>query len=446
MAVRAGRILPIPRTIGSFIMLVTALSFIAGFLRNELALTLLGTIFLTLLVCCFLGVFFTGVVYGRKGQSLSMTISAGIVDVGRDGELLIKTPGGSAPGRNYFRRLPAILIRCELCLETRDGRVIRHYADPGNENYSRFEVKERGAYYGESDRFMIMDAPGFFRLSFPVSQSSGARLLAVPSPSEELISLSLKSGGTEHRNEPHYRKSDELIDHRPYVPGDDPRRINWKLFSHAPLGDLFVREGEPEPPPHSRLLILVDTEADFSLYTLEEARLAVDLLCETALSAALEFSGRGMDILISHNGGLAPGAGSAPLNAAELSAALALPAAIQWPRPSSRGGNGIPRMADLSKADLPPAPMDMAVLIIALPRTGPDTSALDNFLKKRSVSAGTDIVFVYSADGRMGGARRVEKLGEAAETCAALYNRRSGVHAGSLAVSALQDHISGSGA
>jgi len=412
---------------GSFTILITILAFTAGAFRNELALTLLGTVFLTILAYCFLGVLFMGIIHRKKGASLSITIIRETVSVGKQGELLLKTSGaetsGSARGRNRFWSLPAVLIRCELCLETRDGRVIRHYSDPAADTFSSFPVRERGAYYGEFDRFVINDAPGFFRLSFPVPQSASPRLFAIPAPAEETIPVTLRSGGTEQRSEPHYRKSDELTDHRPYVPGDDPRRINWKLYSHAPLGDLLVREGEPEPPPHSRLLILIDTEIDRSLYTLDKGRQAVDLLCENALAAALEFSRSGMDILIGYTGGkIISGCESGentPLDPAELAIALALPAAIQWP----------PLPENPFGASLPEAPADRAVLILALPRVSAQTSALDNFLKNRAsldagASNGTDIVFIHS-----------EETGEAAATCVNLYNRRSGVHAERILIS-----------
>ena len=423
----AARLLPVPRTLGSFVIFVTASAFIAGVLRNELALTLFGTIFLTILAYCFFCVFFMGLVHRRRGISLSMTITRENVNVGRSGEVLIKTSGGDAPGKNYFWTLPAVLVRCELCLETRDGRVIRHYANPGLENDSSFPVTERGAYYGESDRFVIMDAPGFFRLSFPIPHSSGGsapRLFALPAPAEEPISVLLRSGGTEQRSEAHYRKSDEFTDHRPYVPGDDPRRINWKLYSHTPSGELFVREGEPEPPPHSRLLILIDTEADRLLFTQDEGRRAVDLLCENALAAGIEFLNHGMDILVGYTGGKIIGgsesAGSQPLNTAELATALAHPAAVQWPGLETA----------LPNAGLPEAPKDRAVLVLALPRAGAEASALDNFLKSRTASqggeasAGTNIIFIYDSENPGG-----RKLEEAAGICVNLYNRRPGVHA-----------------
>ena len=413
---------------GFFTLLVTVLAFAAGSLRNELALTLLGTVFITILAYCFLGVFFMGLIHRRRGVSLSMTICSESICVGKQGELLIKTSTGDVPPKNYFWRLPAILVRCELCLETKDGRVIRHFADPCYENYSVFFVRERGAYYGEFDSFVIMDAPGFFRLSFPIQQSASPRLLALPAPAEELIPISLRSGGTEQRSEPHYRKSDELTDHRPYVPGDDPRRINWKLYSHAPLGELFVREGEPEPPPHTRLLILIDTEADKSLFTFDESRRAVDMLCENALAAALEFSGHGTDILIGYTGGKIIGGQeeSSPLNAADLSSALALPAAIKWPVSS-----GV-----LPRAYLPAAPMDRSVLVFALPRESAEPSALDDFLKNRASSFGsvasfgseaspaTDIVFITGPE-----------LDETAGICVNIYNRKPGVRAAKAVIS-----------
>ena len=449
-------VLPIPRTLGSFIILVMLLAFTAGKLRNELALTLLGTVFLTILAYCFFGVFFLGILHRRKARLFSMAVVSETVSAGKEGELLIKTRGGAPLKKNQFWKFPAILIRCEFRIETKDGRVIRHYTDPGIETYSRFPVNERGAYYGDNDKLVIFDAPGFFRLSLPVGnpgpaephdhapQGGTPRLLAFPRPVEESIRLPLKSGGTEQRTEPHYRKSDELTDHRPYVPGDDPRRINWKLYGHAPLGELFVREGEPEPPPRSRLLILLDTEADQALYTVDEGRRAVDLLCESALAAALEFSAQGMDILIGYTGGKISGGKeeSGPLNAAELASALAWPAAIFTPGPAKAADNKKRKIAEpheaAFRAVLPKAPDGMAVLIMALPRSSAGSSALDLFLKDREAGQSADIVFLYDAE-----SRRAPELEENAVFCVNLYNRKSGIHAEKIALKAAREGKSG---
>lgn len=52
-------------------------------------------------------------------------------------------------------------------------------------------------------------------------------------------------------------RNDELIEARPYHPGDDTRRIHWKAYAHSEA--LFVRIGEEIPPPSFNADIVVDT-------------------------------------------------------------------------------------------------------------------------------------------------------------------------------------------
>ena len=440
-------LIPRPRTMGSFFILLAVLAFVAGKLRNELALTLLGTVFLVILAYCFIAVFLSGLMYRRKIHHISLAIINEVVSAGKEGILSIA--GGKA-GKAFFRRLPAIIFRCELCLETRDNRVIRCYIDPDHERDCSFPVKERGAYYGEFDRFRVYDAPGLFSLCLPVYRSKSPRLFAVPLQAEDIVPVPLKPGGSEERKEPHYRKSDEFMDHRPYVPGDDPRRINWKLYSHAPLGELFVREGEPEPPPHSRLLILIDTEVDQSLYAMDEGCRAVDLLCESALSLASEYLKKGLDISIGWTGGTIIGnrRESGPLSMAEISSALAWPAALRslgppnglMGRRARAGAEGKIPGKTSPGADLPKAPEDRAILILALPRAfsgnSPlDAPALDRFLSGREARQEVDIIFVNDSESQKTISRRARELEDAAMVCVNLYNKRPGIHSRLAAVS-----------
>jgi uncharacterized protein (DUF58 family) len=192
-----------------------------------------------------------------------------------------------------------------------------------------------------------------------------------------------------------------MIDHRPYVPGDDPRRINWKLYGHG--GGLFVRDGEREPPPQSHIVILIDTGYDPLLYSTAEARQGVDVLCENALAAALACTESGMDVLTGWSGGIireAPAAG------------LAVPFA--WPA-------ALPLSAAV---DLPAVPGSCGILILALPRSSAESTALDRFLRDNRNKAQTaEIIF----------AARAPFFADA-ELCAALYNRRSGVRARAVGV------------
>ncbi|MDR0589586.1 MAG: DUF58 domain-containing protein [Spirochaetaceae bacterium] len=390
--------MPIPRTLGLAVGIVALSALVVGSLRKELVLTLMNSVYIAVLAYSFLGVLILAGAHKKNAQALSVRMAARNIRPGNQGELLL-TRNGSGGGR--FFRFPGILIRYELRLFTRDGRIIRHVFDPDIFEEERFfPVRERGAYYSTQDRFIITDCLGFFRVFFPIPQDGSPRLLALPAPAGEPIPVYIQSGGNSQRTERTFQRTDDLTDHRPYVPGDDPRRINWKLYGHG--GDLFVREGEPEPPPHSRLVILVDTQADPLLFTPESARLGVDLLCENALALALDYLDRGMDIQAAYTGGKIRGG-----TAAELAEALAYPAAL----PLS-GGEALPEITD------------RGVLLLALPRDSGEGAALEKFLRNRGNKQGVDLVFLYRGEG----------LDEAAETAVRLYHQKAGVRARCLRV------------
>jgi hypothetical protein len=389
---------------GGFVIALTFLAFAAGHLRNELALTLLAAVFLAVLAYCFASVFLFALLQRRRLLSVSAGITAKIVTAGDTGELRVTA-------KERFFRFPGILVRYELRLHTLDGRVIRGLFNPGRnaagEIYS-FPVRERGAYYGPRDRLGVFDAPGLFRLSLPIPQGEEPRLFAAPVPAEEPVPLPILPGGQDPRREPRYLRTEDLTDHRPYLPGDDPRRINWKLYGHA--GDLFIREGEPEPPPHSRLVILLDTQVDPDLYDPEAGRRAVDLLCGNALAAAREFSGRGIEVSLDYTGSTGGPPGGRAGRAPEFAPALARPAALPVSAP----------------LDFPPLPERGAagLAILALPRTRAGPSALDRFLKTRGPDTRADLWFIYEE-----GAANAWALRKAAETCAALYGGKPGIRA-----------------
>jgi hypothetical protein len=195
-------------------------------------------------------------------------------------------------------------------------------------------------------------------------------------------------------------------------------------------------------------LILLDTEADRELYTINEGRLAVDLLCEYALTAALDFSGKGMNIMIGCTGGRIFGGKdeSGCLNDAEIASALAWPAAIPWPSEKKTAKHAksellTDKLLIDGLANLPKAPKDISVLIFALPRVSASLDpksqgyCLDRFLKIREPEQETDIIFLYNADdGKAAAKDNAAKLADASRLCVNLYNRRPGVHAVKAAV------------
>jgi hypothetical protein len=453
MAMKKGAAF-VPQTTGIFVLLIIVLAFIAGAVRRELALSLVGAVFLVVWLYCLAMTLFLALLQRSRARRFSVRISPREIPKGDQTQLIY-----SDKGINF--RLPGILIRYCILLNTKDGRRVRHTFDPStgeNDPETRrtefFEAGERGAYFSDYDEFAVCDALGFFRFAFRVSQEAGPRLLACPGPALDPPSPAVRSGGTDRPAEFQLRRSDNLTDHRPYIPGDDPRRINWKLFSHG--GELIVREGEPEPPPHSNIMILIDTHYDTLLYSAAAGRRGVDLLCENALAAALSCAESGMDVLTGYTGvsdagecgagsgtrddsissdsvrdgasgngadtgGAAKHQGLRGNTPAELAAVFALPAAIPWPQAPQYFRSK--KRSLFQRAELPSPPDDRGILVFALPRAGADPSALNRFLdrphtenKVRSV----EIIFLYEG----GGSRD-----DAAETCAALYSQRPGVRA-----------------
>jgi uncharacterized protein (DUF58 family) len=399
----------IPLTQGIFMFLLFILSFIAGTIRKELALTLIGTALLAVWIYCLVMTLFLALIHKRRGVNISARLSPPEINTGEEVRIGF--------GRSRFLRLPGILIRCRLVLSTRDGRFIRYDFDPDTRGDS-LRIEKRGAYFSGFDEFAVFDALGFFRFAWRVPRDTESRLLVCPRAAGESLSLKVPSGGTERRSDLNFQRSDNLINHRPYVPGDDPRRINWKLYGHG--GELFVREGEPEPPPHSGLFIFIDTQADPALFPAEGGAAAVDTLCENALTAAGAFIDSGMDVQMGWTGETKIRGTS---DKAEIAAALALPAAL----PLARHGN--------KAEELPEPPGDRGILIFALPRIWTESPALDRFLKsaanrRKNKEQSVELLFFYSGEWtRNGAAYSGRSIETAAETCVSFYNHRAGISA-----------------
>lgn len=144
----------------------------------------------------------------------------------------------------------------------------------------------RGVYYTEGDKLVIADMFGFHTQAIRLQHTSTERVIIGPKPMENGLPFRFQIGGSSRREELVYQKTEDLTEHRPYTPGDDPRRINWKLFGHS--GDLFVRQEELEPPPVSEYTLILDTSVDHHIFPEAAGRKLVDVLCRHALTLALE--------------------------------------------------------------------------------------------------------------------------------------------------------------
>jgi hypothetical protein len=120
------------------------------------------------------------------------------------------------------------------------------------------DTNRRGVWRLDESRLLARDLLGFCAAPVPTAASGSVTVL----PDVYHIPVGDTAGGDggEHLIQSGIRRrSEELFETRRYVPGDDPRRINWKMF--ARWNELLVRIGEEVPPPQSRVICYLYTGA-----------------------------------------------------------------------------------------------------------------------------------------------------------------------------------------
>jgi uncharacterized protein (DUF58 family) len=204
-------------------------------------------------------------------------------------------------------RAPGIVVVLVVELSARNGRSAKAVVPlpaKGQRETGALPAKGallRGVYRGGA-ALEVRDAFGF--CSVRAKSVRDLEIAALPEPKEP-SSLAIRGNGGEQPL-PSLRlvRGEDSFDARPYVPGDDPRRVHWKLY--ARFGDLFIRPGDLAPPPRQAVRILVDTLRP--AYMAGNAGQAyLDDLVAWALGCARILRARGFRVICS-----APGMPEAP--------------------------------------------------------------------------------------------------------------------------------------
>ena len=133
-----------------------------------------------------------------------------------------------------------------------------------------------------------------------------------------------------------------------------------------------------------------------------------------------------MDVLTGYSGGVIHDVVHNVIHGGNVSTLPALATVLAWPA-------ALPLSASLN---LPAVPDGCGVLILALPRSSAEPSAIDRFLNNCSGNGSShrpvELLFLCDNSAGTGGtsgtAAYTERLA-AAEVCAALYNQRPGIRA-----------------
>ena len=114
----------------------------------------------------------------------------------------------------------------------------------------------RGRYFYKRQYLNIRDFAGFFAAAYTQPPCLSVPYIVVQpalSP-QKTVFPDLRSRAV--NDLPSQERTHELYESRPYFPGDDPRKIHWKLYAHT--NTLSIKLGAFEPPPVKRLTIYIE--------------------------------------------------------------------------------------------------------------------------------------------------------------------------------------------
>ncbi|HSV55850.1 MAG TPA: DUF58 domain-containing protein [Magnetospirillaceae bacterium] len=281
----------------------------AGILRAELGSLLGGSGLAAAVLLAFLGVLREG---RRQRRALDLdpeAVSVRMLQGARESET-----GFSASFRTANRGIPLPIFPgtsawAEVRLRSASGRKAEGAAAlpaPGDEADAIVPgALRRGVFRGPA-LLASGDAFGFWK---SVIVLPGELEAVIPPDASGARSRAPRGAGGERSDlRDLLARGEERFDTRPYLPGDDPRRLHWKLY--ARFGELFVRPGDLSPPPREAVRILVDNGLpDWLRGQASEAYL--DSAASASMGIALTLTERNLAVILS-----APGIPDAPVDPA----------------------------------------------------------------------------------------------------------------------------------
>ena len=242
---------------GWVFLLLSAGLLALGILRSELAVLLWGATFALLALYTAVGTLLTRALLARRLLSDFDGLRVA-VEPGRVHRAARATARIRAPLPRY--RIPGIRLYAgaQLLWHGR-RRTTEAFIEPHDTIAEvPLDTNRRGVWRLDETRLVARDLLGF--CSAPVPTPASGSVTVLPDVYDIPVGDTAGGAGGEHLIQSGIRRrSEELFETRRYVPGDDPRRINWKMF--ARWNELLVRIGEEVPPPQSRVICYLYTGA-----------------------------------------------------------------------------------------------------------------------------------------------------------------------------------------
>ncbi|MFP4113489.1 MAG: DUF58 domain-containing protein [Spirochaetales bacterium] len=239
--------MPTPR--GWTLILFSSLLLVVGVVRDELGVVIWGGGMLFVVAVVVLLALIGRARLRAVRASFSAQLDRAIAEVGDSVRV-----HASIPAVVLF---PGFVLehRIRLSWGTTRTLVADEPVRPGGEARWEIECRERGDFRGGGSTLAMRDVLGL--TASGVREDRDLRVLVVPAAPAESPDLPVRRGGERAAERSHHRvRSEELREVRPYVPGDDVRRLSWKHL--AAYDELLVRIGEYVPPARGDVLCRID--------------------------------------------------------------------------------------------------------------------------------------------------------------------------------------------
>lgn len=243
---------------GALYALTGFLLLAAGLLRGELLSTAFGGLLTLYTGFAALAVGATAFYWRHEEPAVSLTESSA---AGND----------AAAGCGVIAVSPAAAVfpRCAVGAAAFYTLTFSRTPDPAAEIAVRMDIPlyaartvyyaesvPRGRYFYRQQYLVLKDLCDFFAVQLMQPRSVSRVYTVAPrlqpfeagSPPE----LSVHTV----QDVPQLERTAELYESRPYFPGDDPRKIHWKLYAHT--GGLSIKLGAFEPPPVKHVSIYIE--------------------------------------------------------------------------------------------------------------------------------------------------------------------------------------------
>ncbi len=273
------KILPINKR-GVFFVFISLIILLIGIVNSDLAALFWSSSILTILTLTFIANHIAVFVIKSKLQYFNLKVPVAPLFPEEDITIQLET---ELP--KIF--IPGIIVIFSISFnwEKRKPLIFSQILRTGKNTSSlTSRVGKRGYYSSGGFNLFISDYFGFFKSA--INLLIDEKISVFPKQINVYEKLNSFKGIDSIEYLKKLEITDEFYEVRKYYPGDDPKKLNWKVFAHT--NELFIRKEEETPPPKSNILFIIDLYKT-KLIDEEYADEYLDRLIELANSIILLF-------------------------------------------------------------------------------------------------------------------------------------------------------------